>query len=229
MVVGRSGARVEEMVEEIAGKTNGNAAALGLALDVRREGDMAQMASRTRERFGRIDILVSCAGVAKSSGAARLLPYSLAQMPLEEWGEIVDTNLKGTFLSNRAVLPEMMGRQSGTIVNVSSSPGGIKGQPFAAAYCASKFGVLGLSEALAEEATPYGIKVQVVFPDAIDTPLLRRSTLEARLGPSLPADRVASLILYIATLPEDTQLLSSRRMGCSVLRRTPSEPHQWIR
>jgi 3-oxoacyl-[acyl-carrier protein] reductase len=135
------------------------------------------------------------------------VPYPVAQMPTGEWEAVIDTNLKGTFLSNRAVLRPMIRQRSGTIVNISSSPGGYQGQAFASAYCASKFGVAALSAALAEEVTGFGVRIQVLFPDAIDTPLLEKTTLSARLGTPLPPARVADLIVYMIALPEDTALL----------------------
>jgi len=124
------------------------------------------------------------------------------------------------------VLPTMMSKRSGIIVNIASAVGGTSGQPFAAAYCASKFGVLGLSESLAEEVAQYGIKVEVLFPDVTETPLLQNSMLERRLGPLLPVDRVADLILFVLMLPGDTVLMTSRRLGHCILRRTPHDLDQ---
>jgi len=117
------------------------------------------------------------------------------------------------------VLPVMMRQRRGQIVNISSSPGGVFGQPFSAAYCASKFGVNGLSEALAAEVRDYGIRVQIVFPDATDTPLIRDSTLTARLGPPIPASRVADHILFLITAPDGVILPSGSNGRQSILRR----------
>jgi NAD(P)-dependent dehydrogenase (short-subunit alcohol dehydrogenase family) len=192
---------------------------MGLTLDVRLEQDMNEMVRRTLEQFGRIDILVACAGIGKRRGSVGNLPRPVSHLPIEDWDAILDTNLKGVFLSNRAVLPVMIKQRKGQIVNISSSPGGVAGQPFSAAYCASKFGVTGLSEALAAEVQPYGIRVQVVFPDATDTPLIRDTTLTARLGQPLPPDRVANHILFLVTAPEDTTWPSGGYGWYSILRR----------
>jgi NAD(P)-dependent dehydrogenase (short-subunit alcohol dehydrogenase family) len=229
VIVGRNDAHVRETVEMVKRLGPRTLPCLGLVLDVGCEADMDELARQTICQFGSIDILVHCAGIAKSSGSQRHLPYPVAQLPLAEWDEVMRTNLRGTFLSNRAVLPTMMARKSGIIINLASSPGGITGQPFAAVYCASKFGVLGLSESLADEVRQYGIKVCALFPDAIETPLLQGSTLERRLGKPLPADRVADLIVCILALPGDAVLMTSRRLSHCILRRTPQDLGQWDR
>lgn len=229
VIVGRSEAHVRESVEKVQRLTTSVTPCLGLVLDVGCETDMDELTRQTLRQFGSIDILVNCAGIAKSRNSQRHLPYPIAQLPVTEWDEVVGTNLRGTFLSNRAVLPTMIAKKSGVILNIASSPGGIAGQPFAAAYCASKFGVLGLSESLAEEVRQYGIKVCTLFPDAIETPLLRNSTLERRLGQPLPVDRVADLILYVLTLPRETILMTSRHLCHCILRRTPQDLNQWDR
>jgi 3-oxoacyl-[acyl-carrier protein] reductase len=203
VVVGRSPERTRETSEQL-GRQAGQTDPLWLALDVRREEETEEMARRTLSRFGRIDILVACAGVGKSPGSQRLLPYPVAQMPAEEWDAVLDTNLKGTFLSNRAVLPAMIEQRRGQIVNISSARAGVHGQPFAAAYSASKFGVRGLSEALAEEVRQYGVRVQLLLPDITDTPLLHNSTVAA--APLLSSARVAELIVYMLSLPADSVL-----------------------
>ena len=206
--VGRDKGRLRTTLDGISKANPAGPAPLGLTLDVRDEADMKIMLDETLERFGRVDVLVACAGTSKTRGAARLVPHPAAKLPAADWDEILDTNLKGTFLSNRAVLPHMIARRRGEILNISSSPGGVRGQAFAPAYCASKFAVTALSQSIAEEAAPYGVRVQVLFPDAIDTPLLHSSTLPEKLGRPLPPSRVADLIVYMLTLPQDTRLIS---------------------
>jgi 3-oxoacyl-[acyl-carrier protein] reductase len=217
VVVGRTPDHVAKTVEEISTQC-GDSKLLGLTLDVRDERDMKEMVSRTLDRFGRIDILVNSAGVGKSPGSTRLMPYSLAQLPSEEWDAIVNTNLKGTFLSNRAVLPAMIAQRSGTIINISSSPGGLHGQAFASAYCASKFAVVGLSQAVAEEVRQYNVRVEVLFPDATNTPLLYNSTIASYLGAPISPAHVSDLILYIVRLPANITL-KEMRIGPSRLSR----------
>jgi NAD(P)-dependent dehydrogenase (short-subunit alcohol dehydrogenase family) len=176
---------------------------LTLGLDVTREADMEELVRTALERFGRVDILVTCAGILRAPGT---LPKPMAQVSLREWQAIIDVNLKGVFLSNRAVLPAMLKQREGIIINVSSTSGR-QGRAHDAPYCASKFVVVGLSEALAEEVRPRGIKVQAIFPDAVDTPLWEQN------GPikpehALASERVADLILYMVMLPADTLLVA---------------------
>ncbi|HSO23512.1 MAG TPA: SDR family oxidoreductase [Chondromyces sp.] len=224
VVVGLTQARVSAVAGALRARSADPGDVLPLTLDVRSESDMEQMAHSVLSRFGRIDLLVAAAGVARRPGSQRLVPYPAAQLPIDEWDAILDTNLRGTFLADRAVLPTMQARGSGTIVNVSSSPGGYRGQAFAAPYCASKFGVRGLTQSLAEEVRRLGIKVHCILPDAIDTPLLDRSTLAARLGTPLAPERVAELVVSLWTEPQDSQnvepvLLPARRPAALDLRR----------
>src|SRR5207245_9671377 len=92
------------------------------------------------------------------------VPGPVAQLAVADWDAVVDTNVRGTFLSDRAVLPTMIAQGEGEIVHLSSAPAGIRGQPLAAAYCASKFAVNALSESLSAEVREHGIRVHLTFP-----------------------------------------------------------------
>ena len=176
----------------------------GMQLDVRREDDMAGMAREVVERFGRIDHLIAAAGILRPGGQLR----TVKDMSLEEWRAVIDTNLTGTFLSNRAVLGQMIAQKQGDIINFSSVSGR-QGRAFDSAYCATKFGIIGLSESLAEEVTGFGIRVQTVLPDAVDTPLWDQNGPAAMRAPAtLPPERVAELVLFLLELPRDTYLLN---------------------
>jgi NAD(P)-dependent dehydrogenase (short-subunit alcohol dehydrogenase family) len=188
-------------------KGNTSTEALGLLLDVGSEEDMEEMRHKTLARFGKIDILVASAGIWRGPWKAKSLPSPVATLSVDEWDEVLRTNLRGIFLSNRAVISAMMAQHRGTIINISSSPGGLYGNPYASAYCASKFGVIGLSQALAEEVSDYGVKVYVVLPDRVDTPMLGLLG-RSRLGESLPPGRVAEFVRYLLMLPDDTILCS---------------------
>jgi NAD(P)-dependent dehydrogenase (short-subunit alcohol dehydrogenase family) len=201
VIVGLTPEKVETVVEEVARTAAGAESVMGLALDVRKESDMERMVRLTAARFGQIDILITCAGLGGPS-MGRALPYPVVQLPVEAWDEVIDTNLKGIFLSNRAVLPSMIARRGGQIINISSARGGNFGQPYASAYCASKFGVIGLSEALAEEVSPYGIRVQALLPDAVNTALLSQTAMATNPSDALPASTVAEFILAMLTLPQ---------------------------
>jgi NAD(P)-dependent dehydrogenase (short-subunit alcohol dehydrogenase family) len=176
---------------------------LGLALDVRREADMRAMAETALERCGRVDILVAAAGILRPKGVP---PRLLAQMHPDEWDAVIDTNLRGVFLSNRAVLPAMVRQRAGQIVNVSSVQGR-QGRAYDSAYCASKFGVIGLTESLAEEVRADGIRVHVVLPDAVETSMWEQNGPIGRPPNLLSPSRVADFIVYLLTLPDDTVLV----------------------
>jgi 3-oxoacyl-[acyl-carrier protein] reductase len=212
------GRNVEGLAAVVAEIEQRGGEAISLRLDVRAEQDMAEMVQRTLQRYGRIDILVASAGVLRGGR-----PQVVAEMPLAEWDLVIETNLKGVFLSNRAVLPTMLKQRRGTIINLSSTSGR-QGLAYDSAYCASKFGVMGFSEALAEEVRPHGVKVQVVLPGPVDTAIWRQNEPLPRPGHLLPPERVADLILYLLTLPEDTVLANTTVVP---LRRNPRP--DWLR
>jgi len=178
--------------------------ALAVSASVRSESDMKRMADEAVARFGRIDGLVACAGILRRGQTLR----TVGDTSLEDWDAIIEINLTGTFLSNRAVLPAMLAQKQGDIINMSSTSGR-QGRPFDGPYCASKFGIIGLSEALAEEVGRHGIRVQTVLPDAVETPLWSQNGPAALKPPqTIPPERVAQLVCYMLALPRDTYLLN---------------------
>jgi NAD(P)-dependent dehydrogenase (short-subunit alcohol dehydrogenase family) len=210
VIVGRTPDRVERVAAELHSELSDRTPppVLGLALDVRSETDMETMVQRTLERYGRVDILVTCAGLGRPSQSGGGIPSPVSQLSVAAWDEMINTNLKGVFLSNRAVLRPMLACRRGQIINISSARGAVSGQPYGAAYCASKFGLMGLAEALAEEVRASGIRVQTLMPDAVDTPLLGGTTLAPGPGDALPASTVAAFIVTMLTLPDDTILVN---------------------
>lgn len=174
---------------------------LCLRLDCRDEDDMARMSEEILARFGRIDVLVAAAGLLRSGQ-----PKPVAQLDVSDWDDVVDTNLRGVFLSNRAVLPTMMRQRHGQIVNVASIAAR-EPKALDAAYCASKAGVVGLSQAAAEEVRRYGIRVNAVLPGAVDTDLWEQNGPIPPPAEMLPPQRVAELIVFLLTLPDDTVLV----------------------
>lgn len=199
VVVGRSAERAKQAAQMLD-RSAPEAGVVGWAYDVCNEHDMTRMAQATLERFGRIDVLVAAAGVLRArAGQLR----TAVDTSIEEWDYIVDINLKGTFLSNRAVLPAMIAQRAGQIVNISSTSGR-RGYAFDTAYCASKFGVIGLSQALAEEVRHHGIRVQTLLPGAIDTQMWEQNGPIPKPRDCIDADEVAQLVVYLASLPGDT-------------------------
>ncbi|WP_318616410.1 3-ketoacyl-ACP reductase [Sporosarcina sp. YIM B06819] len=113
-----------------------------------------------RGELGAIDILVNNAGIAKFGGFMDLTP--------EEWTNIIDVNVKGVYYTTRAVLPEMIERNTGDIINISSTAGQ-KGAPITSAYSASKAAVIGLSESLMLEVRKKNIRVTTLTPSTVAT------------------------------------------------------------
>lgn len=201
VVVSRNQNRLNKALDRIKAQQS-SAEPMGLALNVTNQDDMSRMAEQALETFGHIDILVTAAGVLRPSGSGL---QTVQRMSIEDWDEVIDTNLKGVFLANRAVLPAMIQQKAGKIINLSSTSGR-KGLAFDSAYCASKFAVIGMSEALAEEVQRFGIRVQAILPGAIETDMWNQNGPLPPPRDILSPERVAQLIFYTLTMPIDTRL-----------------------
>ncbi|MGN1098404.1 MAG: SDR family NAD(P)-dependent oxidoreductase, partial [Clostridia bacterium] len=118
--------------------------------------------NEANERFGKIDVLINNAGIARQK--------LFTDITEDEWDEMMNVNLKSCFLTCKAVLPQMISRKSGVIINVSSM-WGICGASCEVHYSAAKSGVIGLTKALAKEVGLSGIRVNCIAPGVIDTPM----------------------------------------------------------
>ncbi|MEN9203735.1 MAG: SDR family oxidoreductase [Thermostichus sp. DG_1_6_bins_120] len=145
-------------------------------------------------RFGPCDVLINNAGIAHVG--------PLATLSLSDWQRVIDLNLTAAFLCAQAVLPGMRQQRSGAIINVISIAGK-RAFPNWGAYCASKFGLMGFSQALAEEERQYGIRVTSLCPGSVDTPLWDTDTVAVNFDRSkmLSPEWVADVIAYILRLP----------------------------
>jgi NAD(P)-dependent dehydrogenase (short-subunit alcohol dehydrogenase family) len=168
--------------------------------DISQDGVPEMIIARTRDRFGRIDILVNNAALPFTTRFEQITPA--------EWRQAVEVNLTAPFLLTRAVLPAMKAQRYGRIVNISSTAGRMVSTLGGAHYTATKTGLLGLTRAAAKELGKYGITVNAVCPGMIDTELTRESATDEQLeriaaGYPVPrlgtAREVADLICFAAS------------------------------
>ncbi len=159
-ITGRNEKRGNAVTEQIT-KNGGHA--VFICSDVRKSSDCQLAVDEILRAFDHIDILFNNAGV--------FYPHTTLDCSEEEWDEQIDINLKGTFLMSKAVLPHMVQRRSGVIIN-NSSGWGIVGGDAAVAYCASKGGVVLLTKAMAIDHGRQGIRVNCICPGDVDTPML---------------------------------------------------------
>lgn len=148
--------------------------AIALKVDVSKKSDVDEMVKMTMEKFGKIDILVNNAGGNK--------PTPFFDFTEELWDEIIDVNLKGSFLCTQAVAKEMVKRHYGKIINMSSCSG-IHPNPGETAYGPAKSGVLALTRDNAFELGIHGIYVNAILPGMTDTELTRRYILNEKTEP----------------------------------------------
>ncbi len=185
-------ARTASELETVAAQVKSRAGrALVVPTDVTHEASVASLTEKVLSEFNRVDILVTAAGVASFA--------PLVDTKLEDWDRMLAVNLRGVFLSCRAVLPPMMRQRRGTIINVVSVAAK-RAIPGGAAYAASKHAVLGLTQVLAEEMRPHGIRVGALCPGAVDTPLWDSVPNAPDRSRMLRPEDVADAALLMATL-----------------------------
>lgn len=162
-------------------------------MDVDSDPSVKEGIARIVREAGPIEVLVNNAGIERTG--------SVEDLPLTEFRAVMETNYFGALRCIQAVLPTMRARRSGCIINLTSVGGRIANTPFAA-YTASKFALEALSEALAQEMKPFDVRIAIVEPSIVDTPMVRRLAIPHAPSPYPQQRRFSAL--YPATLKNPT-------------------------
>lgn len=192
VVAGRDAAKLAAAAAELGGERIAT-----VATDVTINVQCEALIRQATERFGRVDILVNNAGM-------NLKARTLRELTPEAWDGMIRANLDGAFYCTRAVLPQMLERKDGVIVNVVSVAGKRANPLGGAAYVAAKFGMGALGLVLANEEKDSGVRVSNIYPGEIDTPILEqrpRPVTEEQRAVILKPEDVAEAVLYVASLP----------------------------
>ena len=182
--------------------------------DISKEADVAQLVDRALAAFGRIEFLVNNAGI--------LFPTEFLSLTPAEWDQVLGVNLRGAYLCCRAVLPGMVERKKGVIVNVSSQAGRSASRLGGAHYTSSKAGLIGLTRALALEMGPHGIRVNSLCPGPTLTPLVtgKRSPEKiAAMSAGIPLRRYSQpdeqAVAAVFLLSDESSYITGACLDCN--------------
>ncbi|MFC1663984.1 SDR family NAD(P)-dependent oxidoreductase [Patescibacteria group bacterium] len=190
----------QKVVDEIK---KGKGEALALKCDVSQKEKVDELVKKTIEKFGKLDILVNNAGICQFK------PF--LELTEKEWDTTLDINLKGYFLCAQAAAKEMAKQKSGTIINIASVAMGQQGIGFPniVHYCASKGGIVGMTEAMALELASYNIRVNAVSPGMIETPMIDPVKSDPKaikgiltripMGRTGKPEEVSNMVLFLAS------------------------------
>ncbi len=201
-----AGSGLDALVDEIRA---GGGEASSVVADITNPADVDRMIAACIERYGRLDIVVNNAGAPQ--GADR---NDIADVPIEAWDQVININLRGTFLVSRAAVPHLRERNWGRIINISSIAA-VAAAPKIAAYAASKAAILGLTRSVAMDVAKWGITVNAILPGGVATSRAMSSARRAGggdpdaeaarrragnpLGRMASPDDVAAVIAFLAS------------------------------
>ena len=160
---GNAGVRAAAGLPTVSGGAH-----IGVQVDVANDASVASAMQRTLEAFGRLDVMVCSAGITGPNKVTW-------EYDPDDWRKVIDVNLNGVFLCNRAAVPAMLANDYGRIVNIASIAGK-DGNPNAPAYSTSKAGVIGLTKSIGKETARTGIRVNCITPAAVHTPIFEQMT-----------------------------------------------------
>jgi len=180
--------------ETVAELTAQGRDAISIRCDVRSTADCRRAVEAAIEKWGQIDILCNCAGIA--------IRKDVVELSEDEWDRALDVTLKGIFLLSREVIPHMIRAGGGSIINIGSG-WSLKGGPRAASYCAAKGGTVNLTRAMAIDHGKHNIRVNCVCPGDIDTPMLHSECAQLGEDPQAFMREAANRPLARVGTPED--------------------------
>ena len=204
LVFAREGARVavtgrtRERLDHVAAEINASGGdARPYTMDVSRDADVTAATASVLSEWGQIDILVNNAGIDLGGGQTPVWATTT-----EEWDSIMNTNLRGMFLCCQAVIPHLMERGRGTIINIGSSSGRRADNTYGS-YAASKWGVVGYTTSLASSLRPHGVRVNGINPGWVDTDMARALDPNGSPEWSTPEEIAEAALFLATTAPRD--------------------------
>src|SRR5262245_31756745 len=188
VLTARTGAQLADVQKEIQ---HDGGTAINVPGDLTRDADIDRLIAESRREFGAVDILINNAGWGKRAPVTRA--------KVEDWDQTFRLNLRAPMILAQKLLPAMLEKGEGAIINIGSVSGK-SGEANGAAYSASKFGLIGFTQSLFEEVREQGIKVSVILPGFVDTPLIppNRQIDRAKM---IQADDIAQAVHFVLTSP----------------------------
>lgn len=190
------GRRLERLEEALAIILRSSGEGMAVQADISQEEDVTRIVQRTRERFGRLDILINNAGISGGD--------LIHQHDIPDWDKVMAINLRGPFLMSRAVLPWMRAQGSGHIINISSESG-LEYYPGDGAYGVSKHALNALGEYIQRENQDFGVRVNTICPGMVVTEMTDNSAGLDHSKCLFPED-IAELVIWLLTRRENIKI-----------------------
>ncbi|MEC4678880.1 MAG: SDR family oxidoreductase [Nitrospirota bacterium] len=198
-ITAREPKRLEKAAEALRAK---GGRVIAMPTDVSQASEVSAFVNHVKDEIGRIDLLVNNAGIFRLG--------KIADLSEADWDAVQDINLKGAFLCTKAVLPIMKSQHSGYVVNISSVAGKT-GFGEASAYCASKFGLIGLTESLLEEGVKDGIRATAICPGYVATPMVAGVDVpQSEMIPPEDIAKVVQSLLHLSPLTVIREIVVNR-------------------
>ena len=186
-ICGRTETAVMQTVEQFDALFPGKV--IGQVCDVSKSADVASFVRKVKDTFGELHVLINNSGFGKET-----LIWETSE---KAWDEVMDTNVKGTFLMCKEVVPHMINNKEGYIINIASQAA-LNGYANAGVYCASKFAMVGLGKALQEEVRPYGIHVHSLNPALIQSQKTKTEKVDDGL---IQNEDLGNMVVYLLSQP----------------------------